>query len=108
MSPFLLSFMLGIIAINAQQTMLLHLFPENEEGCQCLDGSPSGFYYSKPPSGSSNLWVIVLKGGGGCNNETSCMSRANTTLGSSKHWSKTYNPGASVNSDVPSKNPDFY
>eukprot|EP01084_Bolivina_argentea_P152741 266379_1 len=108
MSPFLLSFMLGIIAINAQQTMLLHLFPENESGGQCLDGSSAGFYYSKPPSGSSNLWVIFLKGGGACFDEASCMSRANSSLGSSNYWPKTYNPGGSANSDDPSKNPDFY
>ena len=71
-------------------------------------GSPAGFYYSPPPSGSSNLWVIYLKGGGACHDEQSCTQRANSSLGSSKYWAKTYNPSKSVNSDNPAYNPYFY
>lgn len=101
-------FIFGIVSIQAQQSMKLHLFPENEHGAQCLDGSPAGFYYSEPPSGSSDLWVIYLKGGGACHDEESCLSRANTSLGSSNYWSDKYNPGTSVNSDDPTANPYFY
>eukprot|EP01084_Bolivina_argentea_P137342 241866_1 len=108
MSAFLFSFLFGSIAVKAQQTMNLHLFPKNEAGSQCLDGTPAGFYYSLPPSGSSNLWVIYLKGGGACHDEKSCMQRANSSLGSSNYWQDTYNPGKSVNSDEASVNPYFY
>ena len=110
MSPFVLSCMLAImlIAIDAQQQMTLHLFAKNTVGGQCLDGSPSGFYYSEPPSGSSNLWVIFLKGGGACYDKESCLQRANTSLGSSKHWKSTYDPVYSVNSNNPQHNPYFY
>ena len=108
MSPFLLWLMFGLGATEAQQTMPLYLFPENEVGARCLDGSPAGFYYSEPPSGSSDLWVIYLKGGGACHDEASCLQRANTSLGSSHYWSKTYNPSNTVNSDNPTQNPYFY
>ena len=94
--------------LDAQQTMPLYLLPKNEAGGKCLDGTPAGFYYSPPPSGSSDLWVIYLKGGGACHDEQSCLSRANSSLGSSNYWPKTFNPGDSVNSDDPSLNPYFY
>ena len=71
-------------------------------GGQCLDGSPAGFYYAKPPSGSSNLWVIGLEGGGACFSESTCMSRANGSLGSSKYWTKTLTSSNQVYND-----PDF-
>eukprot|EP01084_Bolivina_argentea_P235904 396814_1 len=109
MSPFLLSFILSIITIKAQQTMLLHLL-KNEAGSQCIDGSPAGFYYSPPPSGKSDLWVIELKGGGACYDKESCTQRANTSLGSSKNWPKTREASShgDINSNDPNKNPDFY
>eukprot|EP01083_Nonionella_stella_P035684 97323_1 len=114
MSPFLLSFTIGIICITikAEQRMKLYLFPENTPGGQCLDGSPAGFYYSAPSSGSSNLWVIDLEGGGSCYDKVDCMKRANSPLGSSKHWSTTHDPSQQasdkINSNDPSINPDFY
>eukprot|EP01084_Bolivina_argentea_P259618 438109_1 len=108
MSPFLLSFVIGLITIQAQQNMKQYLFHENEQGGQCLDGSPAGFYYSPPPQGSSNLWVINLEGGGACHTQHSCMSRANSSLGSSNYWSKTHRASPPSLSDDPSINPDFY
>eukprot|EP01084_Bolivina_argentea_P137124 241490_1 len=107
MSPLLLIFIFGIITIKAQQEMKLILLPD-EVGGKCLDGSPAGFYYSPPPNGTSDLWVIDLKGGGACSDETSCLQRANTSLGSSNYWPQTYNPGNGVNSNDPTINPDFY
>eukprot|EP01084_Bolivina_argentea_P291456 500926_1 len=98
----------SFVAINAQQqTMKLQLLDKNLSGGQCLDGSPAGFYYSPPPSGSSNLWVINLKGGGACGNKKDCMSRANSSLGSSKYWPKTMAAPGSM-SDDSRTNPDFY
>lgn len=72
-----------------------------------MDGSPAGFYYSPPPSHSSNLWVIHLDGGGACFTEESCKLRAKTSKGSSNYWPKT-RKGSNEWSDDPQTNPDFY
>eukprot|EP01084_Bolivina_argentea_P025143 46770_1 len=96
------------VITKAQENMTRTLLPTGTVGGQCLDGSPAGFYYLAPPSGSSNLWIIELQGGGGCHDEASCMQRANSTLGSSTHWPNTYNPNSAILSNDPTINPDFY
>eukprot|EP01084_Bolivina_argentea_P085612 154752_1 len=106
MASLLVLFLIIVIAIDGTQIMDLYLLPK-ESGGQCLDGSPSGFYYSAPPSGSSDLWVIYLKGGGGCADKESCMQRANSSYGSSTYWNTTYTPYG-VNKDDASTNPYFY
>lgn len=58
-------------------------------GAACLDGSPSGYYYSASPSATSPGAVIFMQGGGACTSNTgpsSCWLRYNTSLGSSKYW----------------------
>eukprot|EP01084_Bolivina_argentea_P105196 188318_1 len=94
--------------VNAQLKRML--LPKNTKGGQCMDGSPAGLYYSAPPSGSSNLWVIAIKGGGGCHSKGSCDQRAQTAKGSSNYWSKTLNELAHFGelSNNKSINPDFY
>eukprot|EP01084_Bolivina_argentea_P183406 316477_1 len=87
--------------------MKLQLLDKDLPGGQCLDGSPAGFYYSPPPSGTSNLWIIQLQGGGACHDKESCLKRANGTLGSSKNWPATKSAGG-VLSDNARANPDFY
>ena len=89
--------------------MDLYLIPENVKGGNCLDGSPSGFYYSPPPNDGKNssLWVIHLDGGGACASKSTCMQRANTSSGSSNYWNKTHK-GSNEWSDDPVLNPDFY
>eukprot|EP01083_Nonionella_stella_P204901 746629_1 len=109
MSAFLLSILGILTATNAKnQIMDLTLLPPNLEGGLCLDGSPSGFYYSPPPNDvNSSLWVIHLDGGGACSTKSSCMDRANSSKGSSNYWSKT-RAGSNEWSDDPVTNPDFY
>eukprot|EP01084_Bolivina_argentea_P259617 438108_1 len=96
------------VTINADVTYLnLTLLPKGTKGGQCLDGSPAGFYYTAPPSGSSNLWIIQLQGGGACHDETSCTSRANSSLGSSNYWAQAMKGSGAMSND-PILNPDFY
>jgi len=58
----------------------LFLLPEGKyEGGKCMDGSQAGYYYGPPSSGSSTLWVIFLKGGGGCETKADCQKWANKT-----------------------------
>eukprot|EP01083_Nonionella_stella_P209737 759979_1 len=104
-SSVLLLYSLFIWIIHSQ--MDLTLFPKNENGGQCLDGSPAGFYYAPPPSNTSDLWVIGIEGGGACHDEVKCMSRANSSLGSSNYWPQTIKQ-AHVLSNDPLINPDFY
>jgi len=54
----------------------------------CLDGS-SYLYFVRPSSSGSNKWVIYFNGGGWCWNETDCLARSYTDLGSSKTWTST-------------------
>ena len=96
---------LGALALGSN--MQLQLLDANTNGGQCLDGSPAGFYYGAPPSGKSDLWVISLEGGGACHDEASCLSRANSSLGSSTYWSPQTKPKGLLNDD-PAANPDFY
>eukprot|EP01083_Nonionella_stella_P204903 746631_1 len=109
MSSFFLSILGIFAAINAQnQDMSVYLLPPNTNGGLCLDGSPSGFYYSPPPNDvNSSLWVIHLDGGGACSTKSSCMDRANSSKGSSNYWPKT-RKGKSEWSDDAQTNPDFY
>eukprot|EP01084_Bolivina_argentea_P132121 233148_1 len=103
---------MGLLTISKATEMKLTLLAPQTKGGQCLDGSPAGFYYSPPPSGSSNLWVIFVEGGGSCSDEQSCMQRANTSLGSSNYWNTTIDTSTinllGVLSDDPNINPDFY
>eukprot|EP01084_Bolivina_argentea_P259623 438116_1 len=107
MSSFLLCVITSFVYINAQGTLKLQLLPKGENGGQCLDSSPAGFYYAPPPSGSSNLWVIFLEGGGACSDKQSCLQRANSSLGSSKYWKPTMEAGGLLSNSA-KNNPDFY
>jgi len=99
---------------NLDQFML----PEGKyEGGKCLDGTQAGFYYGPPSSGNSTLWVIYLRGGGGCETENSCNSWAKGDVdpeitpggkrGGSAGWSKTMTGGDQLSSDA-TENPDFH
>eukprot|EP01084_Bolivina_argentea_P105195 188315_1 len=105
MSLLLLIVIGGVV--NAQLKRIL--LPKNTTGGQCMDGSPAGLFYSPPPSGSSNLWVITIKGGGLCNTKKSCDQRATTASGSSNYWPATeqFHEFGELSND-PSINPDFY
>jgi len=69
-------------------SLSLHLLPQelaSQRGAQCLDHSPAGFYLRQQ---NPHKWVLFLQGGGFCLTPSACKARANTSLGSSTHWSK--------------------
>ena len=55
---------------------------------RCLDGTQGG-YYIRAGSSSNTKWVFSLEGGGECVSQIDCLSRANSSLGSSKSWPPT-------------------
>jgi hypothetical protein len=82
-------------APNLQNDALpLHIVPKEKadaSGAVCLDGSPPGYYFASAQTNSSSTsWVLYFKGGGWCYEEDSCASRANTALGSSTLFPKTF------------------
>ena len=89
-------------------SMQLHLLNNTAtSGAVCLDGTPSGFYYSpatNPTAATS--WQLYFQGGGWCYDKMDCYGRSFTNLGSSTKWA----PSASLNGIVSSSchvNPDF-
>nr|GMD84725.1 pectin acetylesterase 8-like [Ipomoea batatas] len=58
------------------------------KGAVCLDGSPPAYHLDRGYGTGINNWLIQLEGGGWCNNVTTCLSRMNTRLGSSKQMAK--------------------
>ncbi|KAG7952314.1 hypothetical protein I3843_12G053000 [Carya illinoinensis] len=54
----------------------------------CLDGSPPAYHWDKGFGAGMNNWLVHIEGGGWCNNITTCLSRKNTRLGSSKQMAK--------------------
>jgi hypothetical protein len=59
---------------------------ENDDA-RCLDGSYYGIFICQGPNVTKNgQWTIAIQGGGWCYNETECLQRASTALGSSKTW----------------------
>jgi len=72
----------------------------NSSDALCLDGSPYGIFICQGPDVANNgQWTINIQGGGWCYNESECLGRAATPLGSSKTWpsqaaSMACNPGA--------------
>eukprot|EP00118_Oscarella_pearsei_P028790 m.2931 g.2931 ORF g.2931 m.2931 type:complete len:383 (+) comp8982_c0_seq2:464-1612(+) len=101
------------VSLAATRDLQRHLFSKEQvesHGSRCLDGSPSGYYYQNGTEETS--WVFFLEGGGFCDDQDSCVKRANTSLGSSKHWPST---SADDKGDVPGllstdpvANKDFY
>jgi len=55
-------------------------------GAVCLDGSAPGYYFRPGKGSGSNSWIVHMEGGGWCYNETLCVERSKTRLGSSKSW----------------------
>ena len=75
-----------LLLAAAEGTATLHLLDEARfPHARCLDGSNAGYYYRK---GNSNF-VINLEGGGECVTQSSCASRANSSLGSSNFFEKS-------------------
>jgi hypothetical protein len=93
----------------AQQTaMPLTLFNASYSaatGSGCMDGTPYGYYLT--PGAQADSWVIFLEGGGACWDQASCVSRLNTSLGSSDYWASTYTDTNNLLSTDEGVNPVF-
>jgi O-palmitoleoyl-L-serine hydrolase len=63
-------------------------------GAASLDGSPPAFYWRAAQPGSEGKIRIHLRGGAWCMSESSCLARANSTLGSSKYFGPLINETA--------------
>lgn len=77
--------LLCFIGSVATQEFQLRLLTNNEQA-KCLDGSAPGYYLREGMGESAKNFKIHLCGGGWCSTESSCLSRSNTTLGSSSFW----------------------
>ena len=66
----------------------------------CNDGSPSGYFFSPSPSGSSAVWLVHQEGGGWVFDASSAVGR-NANLTSSKDWSTTLEIGGIFASSDP-------
>eukprot|EP01079_Euglenida_sp_SAG-EU17-18_P007711 gene7711-1379_t len=60
-------------------------------GAVCMDGSQGGFYHRKATNATmAGRWVLYLEGGGECVTAKRCLPISESALGSSKHFSQTY------------------
>ncbi|KAK2636689.1 hypothetical protein Ddye_031481 [Dipteronia dyeriana] len=77
------------------------------KGAVCLDGSPPAYHLDKGFGVGINNWLVHIEGGGWCNNVTTCLSRKNSRLGSSKQMEKEV-AFSGMLSNEQKFNPDFY
>jgi hypothetical protein len=61
--------------------------PLADTSARCLDGSPYAYIICAGARPLRN-YKIDIQGGGWCYNETDCLERAGTRLGSSSTWAK--------------------
>jgi len=92
-------------SVDVSGTMLTKVLLEVPEGLyeggKCMDGTVAGYYYSQPSTGSSDVWVIFLEGGGGCGTEDDCdqfATKKNGTFGGSERWKQKMQPGGLMSS----------
>jgi O-palmitoleoyl-L-serine hydrolase len=103
----LLLALLGSMADGEADALTRQLLPSTipaPAGGRCLDGTMAGYYLHKGTD--PDLFVIYLKGGGACYDETSCTTRAKSALGSSSYWDATMVAKGAYSSDCVA-NPDF-
>ncbi|KAL8170523.1 hypothetical protein V2J09_022327 [Rumex salicifolius] len=77
------------------------------KGAVCMDGSPPAYHWDKGFGTGVNKWLLHIEGGAWCNNATTCLSKRNTNLGSSKFMSSNYT-FSGILSNQKKFNPDFY
>lgn len=77
------------------------------KGAVCLDGSPPAYHLDKGFGAGINNWLVHIEGGGWCNNVTTCLSRIDTRLGSSKQMAVQL-VFSGILSNQQKFNPDFY
>lgn len=103
-----LCFLVVLLVLGAARRLsspLVLLSPSQvaSSGARCLDGSPPGFYVFS--NTSSTQWVIFLQGGGWCYDESQCVHRSQTSLGSSRFFPSASSGQGMLFDDDPSVNP---
>ncbi len=79
-------------------------------GAICNDGTPAKFYFQAGTTENSDKWVIYFKGGGGCGDEATCLTRAQEDepgLMSSRPYPNTSREDGILSTN-PETNADFY
>lgn len=75
---------------------------------RCMDGTPGGYYLEPAARGANETkWIIYLQGGGECGNQPSCDARKDSSLGSSKYFSKSVYGVPYFAANDPATNPNF-
>ncbi|KAL5864194.1 hypothetical protein ACOSQ3_001708 [Xanthoceras sorbifolium] len=99
----------GLILLKTEGFNVEITYVENAvaKGAVCLDGSPPAYHFNKGFGAGINNWLVHIEGGGWCNNVTTCLSRKNTRLGSSKQMVKQV-AFSGMLSNKQKFNPDFY
>ncbi|XAR70769.1 hypothetical protein NMG60_11027753 [Bertholletia excelsa] len=103
----LLSFAAMFLKTEGFYVGITYLEKAVAKGAVCLDGSPPAYHFDKGFGAGINNWLIHIEGGGWCNNATTCLSRKNTRLGSSKKMAKQV-AFSGILSNKQKFNPDFY
>ncbi|GKU89313.1 hypothetical protein SLEP1_g3466 [Rubroshorea leprosula] len=76
-------------------------------GAVCLDGSPPAYHLHRGFGAGEHNWLLQFEGGGWCNDIPSCLDRAKTHRGSTRHMSK-WEVFSGILSNNAYLNPDFY
>lgn len=81
-------------------------FLDTSAGNVCLDGSAPAYYYRQ--EAETKKVYLHQQGGGWCESDDDCLSRAGTPLGSSKTYAQSINLGGGYFSNDPSQSPLMY
>ncbi|XP_077241859.1 pectinacetylesterase family protein isoform X2 [Tasmannia lanceolata] len=76
-------------------------------GAVCLDGSLPAYHLDRGCGSGAHNWLLQFEGGGWCNDIESCLERARTRRGSTRHMNKL-EVFSGILSNNASLNPDFY
>ncbi|KAL8534422.1 hypothetical protein ACS0TY_010440 [Phlomoides rotata] len=76
-------------------------------GAYCLDGSLPAYHFDRGFGAGARNWLLQFEGGGWCNDIKSCLDRAATRRGSTRHMSRL-EVFSGILSNNASFNPDFY
>jgi len=94
----------GAYAASDPDMFLVDLPESTSPGGRCMDGTMAGYYIREGTNPS--LFVIDLKGGGGCSTQETCDARINSVVGTSKNWNLDMVGKSFLDQDC-DKNPDF-
>ncbi|XP_015891710.3 pectin acetylesterase 8-like [Ziziphus jujuba] len=103
----LVLFLLNFLRTGGFLVDITYLHSAVAKGAVCLDGSPPAYHFHKGFGTGIDSWLVYHEGGAWCNNVTTCLSRKNTELGSSKYMAKQFN-FTGILSNQQELNPYFY